>query len=161
MGWIFTMGAARKNASEPTQTIWRPGEAPLPPASRLRRGRCATRLRRDEMHQPASAKTLALEFPAEAWQTITWRDGSNTPLTSRFASWRVRPAHHDASRNEPAQVEWLLIEWLEGATEPDHYSLSTMAVDISLERMVDRAKLRWPRCPCCGTLRQTVVEQNE
>jgi hypothetical protein len=100
-------------------------------------------LRRDETHQPVSAKTLALELPAEAWQTITWRDGSNAPLTSRFARWRVRPAHDDTSRTEPAEVEWLLIEWPEGATEPDHYWLSTMAVDVSLERMVDHAKLRW------------------
>ena len=127
----------------PTTMVWRPGEAPLPPASRPGRGRPATRLRRDETHQPVSAKTLALELPAEAWQTITWRDGSNAPLTSRFARWRVRPAHDDTSRTEPAKVEWLLIEWPEGATEPDHYWLSTMAVDISLERMVDHAKLRW------------------
>jgi hypothetical protein len=46
--------------------IWRPGEAPLPPTSRPGRGRLATRLRRDEMHQPVSAKTLALELPADA-----------------------------------------------------------------------------------------------
>ena len=40
-------------------------------------------------------------------------------------------------------MEWLLVEWPEGAAEPDHYWLSTMAADISLERMVDLAKLRW------------------
>ena len=74
---------------------------------------------------------------------ITWRDGSNTPLTSRFARWRVRPAHDDARRSEPAPEEWLLIEWPEGEAEPDHYWLSTLPADISLERMVDLAKLRW------------------
>jgi hypothetical protein len=100
-------------------------------------------LRRDETHQPVSPKTLALELPADDWQTIIWRDGSNTPLASRFARWRVRPAHDDASQSEPAEVEWLLVEWPEGADEPDHYWLSTMAADISLERMVDLAKLRW------------------
>src|ERR1700734_3859696 len=126
-----------------TTMVWRPGEAPLPPASRTGRGRPGKRLRRDETHQPVSAKTLALELPTDAWQTITWRDGSNTPLTSRFARWRVRPAHGDARRSEPAAEEWLLIEWPEGEAEPDHYWLSTLPADISLECMVDQAKLRW------------------
>ena len=89
----------------PTTMVWRPGEAPLPPASRSGRGRPGKRLRRDETHQPVSAKTLALELAADAWQQITWRDGSNTPLTSRFARWRVRPAHDDARRSEPAPEE--------------------------------------------------------
>ena len=46
-------------------------------------------------------------------------------------------------RSEPAPEEWLLIEWPEGAAEPDHYWLSTLPAEISLERMVDLAKLRW------------------
>jgi SRSO17 transposase len=127
----------------PGTMVWRPGEAPLPPASRAGRGRPGKRLRRDETHRPVAAKTLALERPADAWQQIKWRDGSNTPLTSRFARWRVRPAHGDAGRSEPAAEEWLLIEWPEGAAEPDHYWLCTLPADISLERMVDRAKMRW------------------
>src|SRR4249919_3757162 len=83
----------------PTTMIWRPGEAPLPPAPRAGRGRPGMRLRRDETHQPVSAKTLALELAADAWRQIKWRDGSNTPLSSRFARWRVRPAHDDARRS--------------------------------------------------------------
>ena len=102
-----------------------------------------TVLRRDETHRPAAAKTLALELAADAWQPITWRDGSNTPLNSRFARWRVRPAHDDARRSEPAAEEWLLIEWPEGEAEPDHYWFSTLPADTSLESMVDQAKLRW------------------
>jgi SRSO17 transposase len=127
----------------PTTLVWRPGEAPLPPALRSGRGRPGKRLRRDETHQPVPAKTLALELAHDAWQQITWRDGSNTPLSSRFARWRVRPAHNDARRSEPAPEEWLLIEWPEGAAEPDHYWLCTLPANISLERMVDQAKMRW------------------
>jgi hypothetical protein len=52
--------------------------------------------------------------------------GSNTALSSRFARLRVRPAHDDAKLNQPAAEEWLLIEWPEGASEPDHYWLSTL-----------------------------------
>ena len=127
----------------PTTTVWRPGEAPLPPAPRTGRGRPAKRFRRDETHRPVSVKALAMELAPGAWQKITWRDGSNTPLASRFARLRVRPAHGDARRSEPAAEEWLLIEWPDGEAEPDHYWLSTLPADTSFERMVDLTKLRW------------------
>jgi hypothetical protein len=55
----------------------------------------------------------------------------------------VRPAHDDARRSEPAPEEWLLIEWPEDESEPDHYWLSTLPADIGIERMVDLTKLRW------------------
>jgi SRSO17 transposase len=55
----------------PSTAVWRPGEAPLPPAPRSGRGRPAKRLRRDETHRPVSVKTLALELAADAWQQIT------------------------------------------------------------------------------------------
>ena len=107
----------------PTTMVWRPGEAPLPPASRAGRGRPGTRLRRDETHRPVAAKTLALELAADTWQQITWRNGSNTALTSRFARWRVRPAHDDARRSEPAAEEWLLIEWPEATSRSNAWSI--------------------------------------
>ena len=127
----------------PSTMVWRPGEAPLPPAPRSGRGRRATRLRRDKTHQPVSVKALALELAADAWQQIAWREGSNTVLASRFARLRVRPAHGDAKRSKPADEEWLLIEWPEGEAEPDHYWLSTLPADISFECLVDQTKLRW------------------
>jgi SRSO17 transposase len=140
---ISELGLTYVAGIQPTTMVWRPGEAPLPPSPRTGRGRPGKRLRRDATHHPVAAKTLALELDVDAWQQIKWRDGSNTPLTSRFARWRVRPAHDDARRSEPAAEEWLLIEWPEGAAEPDHYWLATLPADISLERMVDQAKLRW------------------
>jgi SRSO17 transposase len=140
---IAELGLSYMAGILPTTLVWRPGEVPLPPASRAGRGRPGKRLRRDATHQPVAAKTLALELAVDAWQQITWRDGSNTPLSSRFARWRVRPAHDDARRREPAAEEWLLIEWPQDAAEPDHYWLGTLPADISLERMVDQAKLRW------------------
>lgn len=128
----------------PTTTVWRPGETPLPPEPKKPgRGRPAKRLRRDEKHQPVSAKALALELDADAWQVVTWREGSNAPLRSRFARWRVRPAHDDDKRSQPAAEEWLLVEWPEGENEPDHYWLATLSPDIPLERMVDQTKMRW------------------
>jgi SRSO17 transposase len=137
LGLLYAVGIL------PTTKVWRPGDAPLPPAPSSGRARPARRLRRDETHRPVSVKTLALELAADAWQQMTWRDSSNTPLTSRFARLRVRPAHDDAKRNEPAAEEWLLIEWPVGETEPDHYWLSTLPADISFEHLVDLTKMRW------------------
>jgi len=74
----------------PNTSVWPPGEAPMAPQSRTGRGRPQTRLQRGQ-HQPTSVKTLALSLPREAWQTITWREGTTDWLSSRFARWRVRP----------------------------------------------------------------------
>ena len=100
-------------------------------------------LRRDEQHQPIAGKALALSLPAEAWQTISWREGSMDWLSSRFARQRVRPAHRDAKLSEPHAEEWLLIEWPGGEAEPTKYWLATLPEDVSFEVLVDFTKLRW------------------
>jgi len=74
-------------------SLWPPGEAPLPVPPYGGRGRPPTRVRRAPGHQPVSAKKLAEGLPARAWRTVTWREGSRTGLSSRFAALRVRPAH--------------------------------------------------------------------
>src|SRR3982750_1023897 len=82
-------------------TVWPPGQAPLSPASWSGRGPRPTRLRRRPEHQPVSVKELALGLPSKAWRRVTWREGSQAELTSRFAALRVRPAHRDTLRSEP------------------------------------------------------------
>jgi hypothetical protein len=77
----------------------------------------------------------------EAWTQV----GSNTPLTSRFARWRLRPVHDDARRSEPAAEEWLLIERPEGVAEPAHYWFSTLPADISFETLDDVAMMSGDR----------------
>jgi hypothetical protein len=64
------------------------------------------------------AKALALGLPQEAWQTVTWREGSANWLTSRFARARVRAAHRDEALAERRGEEWLLIEWPPDEKEP-------------------------------------------
>ena len=88
--------------------------------------------------QQISAKGLALDQPAEAWQAVTWREDGEA-VTSRFARLRVRPV---ARAEQPAE-EWLLIEWPEDEAEPSKYWLSTLPVEIGFEALVDGAKLRW------------------
>jgi SRSO17 transposase len=125
-------------------TVWAPGTGPLPPkASTPGRGRPTKRLHRDGAHRPVKVKDLALSLPAKSWRTITWREGTNAPLRSRFARLRVRIARRDFDRSEPWPEEWLLIEWPEGEKEPTKYWLSNLPKDIAFRQLVDLAKLRW------------------
>ena len=126
-----------------TLSVWPPDMEPLPPKSWTGRGRKPSRVRRDADHAPVCAKKLARELPETAWRTVSWREGSNETLSSRFAAVRVRPASRDWKRSTPRPLEWLLIEWPEGEKEPTKYWLSTLPEDASIDALVDTAKLRW------------------
>jgi SRSO17 transposase len=97
--------------------------------------------KRGALNKRRSVKDLALSLPKHAWRTITWREGTNTRLRSRFARVQVHtaPSRGAAERTE----ETLLIEWPEGEAEPTKYWLSTLDKNISFRRLVDIAKMRW------------------
>src|SRR4051795_11233945 len=107
------------------------------------RGRRPSRLRRDAENQPVTLRALASSLPARTWRHVTWREGSQGALSSRFAAVRVRPAHRDTQRSEPWPEEWLLIEWPEGESEPTKYWFSNLPRRTSLKRLVRVAKARW------------------
>jgi SRSO17 transposase len=130
-------------AIQSSTTLWPPGSAPLPPRPWSGRGRPPTRGRRAPDHQPLSALDLAKKLPAQAWQAVTWREGTSALLTSRFAAVRVRPAHRDPLLQEPWPEQWVLVEWPPGEMEPTTYWLSTLPSDPVLSDLVDGAKLRW------------------
>jgi SRSO17 transposase len=124
-------------------TVWAPGSGPLPAKKWSGRGRPPKLLRRNAKHRPVSVKQLALNLPNSAWYTIEWREGTAERLSSRFARVRVRPARRDFKRSESRPEEWLLVEWPEGENEPTKYWLSTLPKEITLQRLVYFAKLRW------------------
>jgi SRSO17 transposase len=126
-----------------SMTAWAPGTSPLPAKPWSGQGRPPRLLRRDSQHQPVSVKQLAVELPAAAWKTVTWRRGKQRPLRSRFAALRVRPAHRDYWRAEPHPEEWLLIEWPRGEGEPTKYWLSTLPPETKLKDLGRMAKHRW------------------
>jgi SRSO17 transposase len=126
-----------------TVTVWKPGEEPKPAPIYQGLGRPRKLLRRDQKHQPISAKELALSLPADAWKKVSWRQGVKKKLQSRFAALRVRPAHRDYWRAEPHPEEWLLIEWPTDETEPTKYWLSTLPAKMPLIELVHMAKHRW------------------
>jgi len=88
-----------------------------------------------------SVKELALRLPKHAWRTITWREGTNEPLRSRFARVRVHASPTRGRRGQPEET--LLIEWPSDAKEPTKYWLATVDEKIEFRRLVDIAKMRW------------------
>ena len=71
-----------------------------------------------------SVKHIALSLPQHAWRTITWREGTNDQLRSRFARVRVHASPTRGRRGQPEET--LLIEWPAGEAEPAKYWLSTL-----------------------------------
>ena len=72
------------------------------------------------------------------YEQVTWRDGSNAALSSRFARLRVRATHRTRLRAQ----EWLLVEWPEDDAEPARYWFSTVPAEATLQPLVFVAKMR-------------------
>lgn len=126
-----------------TATVWPPGMEPAVPAYGGR-GRRPKRLRRGGDAAPVvQVRALAGGLPPEAWQVVTWREGTAEPLSSRFAALRVRPAQGDSRRSLPRPEEWLLVEWPKDEPQPAKFWLSNLPTDTPIERLVHLAKLRW------------------
>jgi SRSO17 transposase len=94
-------------------------------------------------HDPRreSVKELAIGLPKYAWRTITWREGTNERLRSRFAKVRVHASPTRGRRGRPEET--LLIEWPLDAKEPTKYWLATVDEKMELRQLVDLAKMRW------------------
>ena len=126
-----------------SMTVWEPGKQPLPSKPRGKMGRPPRLLQRTRDHQPVSLKQLAMSLPSTVFREITWREGTERKLRSRFAAVRVRPAHRDYWKAEPHAEEWLLIEWPRGDIEPTKYWMSTLPANTPLKALVKMAKHRW------------------
>jgi SRSO17 transposase len=122
---------------------WPPGTEPLPPPEYSGCGRPPKLPRRSLQHTPVSVWQVAQDLASSAYQTITWREGTNQMLSSRFAAVRVREGHRYYWRSYCPPEESLLIEWPEGESEPTKYWLSNLDAAVSLAELVDTAKLRW------------------
>lgn len=137
LGLTYSVGV------QPTVSLWRPGEGPLPPKTWSGRGRPPKLLQRSKDHKPLSAKALAQDLPVDMWKTIAWREGTNVELASRFAAVRIRVASRDYDLTQPRAEEWFLVEWPEGDDEPLKYWLSTLPATTTLQDLVFATKMRW------------------
>lgn len=123
--------------------VWPPGVEPLPPAPYSGNGRPPVMPRRTPELQPMSVKSLAMSLPESAFQTISWREGTNHTLSERFAAVRVRHAGGNSGKARLRPQQWLLIEWPHGQAEPTKYFLSTLPETTPLNELVSAAHQRW------------------
>jgi SRSO17 transposase len=140
---VTALGLQYVAGVQSSMTVWEPGKQPLPAKPRAKVGRPPRLLQRSTTHQPVSVKQVAMCLPSTAFKEITWREGTDRKLRSRFAAIRVRAAHRDYEKAEPHAEEWLLIEWPRGEAEPTKYWMSTLPPNTSLKALVKMAKHRW------------------
>jgi SRSO17 transposase len=110
-------------------TVWNGDRKPSPSEMKKRK--------------PIKVEKLAAQLPKSAWRTVSWREGSNQRLESRFSALRVNVAHEDKQRKEPRGAEWLLIHWPEGAKEPEHIWLCTLPAKASMKMLINTAMSRY------------------
>jgi len=67
----------------------------------------------------------AVSLPARSWRSITWREGSNAALCSRFAAVRVRCASGNTGHYRLQPEQWLLTQWPEAQAEPENITSQT------------------------------------
>ncbi|WP_456239093.1 IS701 family transposase [Ralstonia pseudosolanacearum] len=84
-------------------TVWPQGVSPLPAKPASGRGRPPKLLRRAPGHEPVSVKTLAMALPSSAYQVVTWREGTNTALSSRFCGRAGSPGTSGLLAQHPAR----------------------------------------------------------
>ncbi|MGW5465520.1 IS701 family transposase [Streptomyces sp. NPDC003996] len=105
---------------------------------------------------PLTVAELTAAVGWEAFQEVTWREGSRGPMTSRFLAMWVRPAGVRPRRLAQAAAvaehgRWdgilpqvrLLAEWPDGEDEPTRFWLSDLPEDTPLPELVRLAKIRW------------------
>lgn len=94
---------------------------------------------------PVQAKSYAAALPGEAFEEVSWRQGSKGTMTSRFAARRVRPANRNIPRHADGSLPecWLLVEWAHDESEPTDYWLSTLPETTPIAELVRLGKIRW------------------
>lgn len=132
-------------AVEPSTKVWTSDPAAAPVAPRKPRGRPQKYPALKDLTEPQTLAEVARACPKEAWHQVTWRQGTKGPMRSRFARVKVWAAHAWRKSEHPKrEMEWLLMEWPEGAQEPSDYWLAQLDDPaVSLRRLIRIARSRW------------------
>ena len=122
-------------------------EDPHPPEPPMKRGGKIPRKRfyAKDFPPARSLGQIAKDLPSRSWKTITWREGTKGPLSSRFARvivWMANGLVQGKTMEVPS--EELLIEWPEGDKGPWKYWLSSLPPQrTSFRGLVRKAKGRF------------------
>jgi SRSO17 transposase len=132
-------------AVEPSTKVWTSDPAQTPVAASKPMGRPRQYPALKDLPEAHTLAEVAKNLPAQAWHNITWRQGTKGPMRSRFAQVKIWAAHGWSRQEHPKRVmEWLLIEWPEGAAAPADYWLAQLGdQSLGLRRLVKTARARW------------------
>ena len=126
-------------------TAWT--EDPHPAKPPMKRGGKIPRKRlyAKELPPNRSLCQIAEDLPSQSWKTITWREGTQGPLSSRFARvvvWMATGLMEGKTMKAPS--EELLIEWPERNKEPLKFWLCSLPPHrTSFRGLVRKAKGRF------------------
>jgi len=132
-------------AVEPGTKVWTRDPAQVPVAASKPTGRPRQYPALKDLPEAKTLAEVAQDLPERAWHTMTWRQGTKGPMRSRFAQVKVWAAHGWKRQEHPQRVmEWLLVEWPEGAAAPSDYWLAQLGDQaVGLRRLVKIARARW------------------
>lgn len=123
--------------------VWPQDVEPFPSAPYRGKGRPPVQPRRTAGCRPVNVRELAMALSDDAWQRLSWREGSNAILSNRFAAVQVRCAGGNKGRARLQPRQWLLIQWSDNEAEPDRFWLSTLPQQTPIEALVSAAHQRW------------------
>jgi SRSO17 transposase len=123
-----------------TTGVW---ERPISGEIPTYQGTGRPRKRPPNLPKTKSVVEMVQDLPADAWQTITWRERTKGKLQSRFTALRVQPSYKYENGKIDQKVVWLLAEWPKGEACPVKFWFSNLGEDITLKQLVRLAKIRW------------------
>ncbi len=123
---VAGLGLADVVGVQASLSVWRPGEAPLPPRPRQAVGRPPKLLPRSAERKPVLVRELVREAGEKAFRTVRWRQGGQSGASHAYGRFRCGRRTGTRWRSEPYAEHWLLAEWPRGAQEPARYWLSNL-----------------------------------
>ncbi|WP_327302726.1 IS701 family transposase [Streptomyces sp. NBC_01298] len=142
-GWSYVVAVDPKEVARPASAEpFRPAYGGLGPPTLPR-------------YRDAAQSLQSFIDPGTCFQDITWRQGSKSAMTSRFAVLEVRPSGKEACRTAQEQAggrsQWngvlplrtLLVEQPAGADEPTGYWMTNLPATTPIADLVRWAKMRW------------------
>lgn len=98
-----------------------------------------------------TAQAITEALSEDAWQTVSWREGTKGTLSKRFVALRAHRATGNPTDSRPSQSTvstgfegWLLVERpLPGQEGDCKWYYSNLPADTPLERLVTLAHARW------------------
>lgn len=103
----------------------------------------------DKLDRRGGGRTLTVSAYANkivdrgGFRRTTWREGTNTSMSARFAARRVLPIADQGVPRAERDVVWLLMEWEDGHKAPNKFHFITAPKNATKKWLVRQVKQRW------------------